>query len=473
MDKITRGHLKPLHICRVFPFQETVDAFRYMQQGKHFGKIVVSYAESGVIQVPVRHLHPFAFLFAPAYMMSFQVRPIAPRPSLRPDVSYLIVGGLRGVCGSLALYMARHGARNLVVMARSDFTDATSQSVMHSLAALDCHITPISGDVTCLSSVRAAVKNAPRPIVGVIHGAMVLRDGLFSSMTPSSFLAPISPKVAGTWNLHTVSLEQDTPLDFFTMLTSVSGLVGHISQSNYAAACVFQDSFASYRRQLGLRACAVDLGVVGDVGYLVEHNLMPRLEAQGWTPIGEALLHRILAVSILQQQRQHLQDQDSSRPVVDSLCQLITGLPVPIVPPRNPLDPVHRFSALAVSATRDSQTQHAQNPAADGVDLKLAILKRYRASSSPKDSSSSLDRGVVLAAAVDVVNAVLARSLGAAEPLEPQRPLASYGIDSLVAVELRNWARRELGIEVSGVEVVGAKTLLALCEGMVEKMGAL
>jgi hypothetical protein len=94
----------------------------------------------------------------------------------------------------------------------------------------------------------------------------------------------------------------------------------------------------------------------------------------------------------------------------------------------------------------------------------LQILK-----SAPK-GSSSVDHDVALAAAVDVVNAVLTRSLGAAEPLEPHRPLATYGIDSLVAVELRNWARRELAIEVSGLEVVGAKTLVALCEGMLKKM---
>lgn len=384
--------------------------------------------------------------------VSVQVRLLSPKLQLRSDASYLIVGGLRGLCGSLAIYMARNGARNIVTMARSGFDDPATQAVMHDLKALSCHVDLVVGDVTVLYDVRRAFQQASRPVAGVIQGAMVLRDRMFTDMTAAEFREPIAPKVQGTWNLHTVSLEQETPMDLFTMLASVSGVVGHISQSNYAAGNVFQDNFATYRRQRGLPACTVDLGVVGDVGYLVEHKLMPRLEAQGWTPISEALLHRILEVSILQQ------TLDKNR---DDTGQIITGLTVPIIPPHSPLDPWHRFSTLGASAA-ESERRGGASGAANGGDPKLAMLKSVR--------NGGVDRDLTLAAAVDVVNVVLMRSLGATEPLEPHRPLASYGIDSLVAVELRNWARRELAIEVSGLEVVGAKTLVALCEVMLKKM---
>lgn len=66
-------------------------------------------------------------------------------------------------------------------------------------------------------------------------------------------------------------------------------------------------------------------------------------------------------------------------------------------------------------------------------------------------------------------NQRLRRSLGLSEDVDPDRPIANYGIDSLVAVEFRNWARAELGVEVSTLEVLGAKTLTALCRVMFEK----
>ena len=71
---------------------------------------------------------------------------------------------------------------------------------------------------------------------------------------------------------------------------------------------------------------------------------------------------------------------------------------------------------------------------------------------------------------MEVVDAVLMRSLGLKTPLEVSRPLASYGIDSLVAVELRNWTRSELGIETSALDIVGAKTLVSLCELILKRL---
>lgn len=100
------------------------------------------------------------------------------------------------------------------------------------------------------------------PVVGVIQGAMVLRDRMFSTMTPDEFRQPIVPKVAGTWNLHQASPEQPKSLDFFTLLSSVSGLVGQLGQANYAAGNTFLDSFAAYRLQQGLPACSINLGPI-------------------------------------------------------------------------------------------------------------------------------------------------------------------------------------------------------------------
>ena len=95
---------------------------------------------------------------------------------LRPDVPYLLVGrGFKVLCASLAIYMAREGARHLVIMARSGYSDDTSQATIMHLAALGCQVDLVQGDVTVMADVGRAVRAAGKPLAGVIMGAMVLK----------------------------------------------------------------------------------------------------------------------------------------------------------------------------------------------------------------------------------------------------------------------------------------------------------
>ena len=100
----------------------------------------------------------------------------APRKfAFRDDASYLIVGGLKGLCGSIALWMAQNGAKNISAMARSGFDDEKSQGVIKGIEALGCHIDLITGDVSSAEDVRRAFGKTRVPVGGVIQGAMVLR----------------------------------------------------------------------------------------------------------------------------------------------------------------------------------------------------------------------------------------------------------------------------------------------------------
>lgn len=427
MELISQGHIKPLHICTVFPFEETVEAFRYIQRGKQIGKVVISYERSKSVKLPFR--------------------PATLRLQLRTDGSYLIAGGFKGLCGSLAVYLARNGAKNIVVISRSGYEDARSQKTIYDCNSLGCSVDLVKGDIKRIEDVRRAFNSASKPVVGVIQGAMVLRDRMFTTMTPQEFREPISPKVDGTWNLHRVAQEQSQPLDFFTMLSSVSGLVGQLGQSNYAAGNVFLDTFATYRLQQGLPACAINLGPIEDVGYLNNKDMLSRIfEARGWSPINEALLQRILRASILQQT--HALNPESTG-------QLVTA----ILPGNPPFEPLHRFSALRPAA---GTAAAGGGSSAASTATMLAMLKNA--------AKGDVDRATLLAAAVELMNTVLMRSLGVSEPLEPSRPLVNYGVDSLVAVELRNWVRAELAIEISALEIVGARTLTILCETILKKL---
>jgi len=269
-------------------------------------------------------------------------------------------------------------------------------------------------------------------------------------MTVDQFHETITSKVQGTWNLHSVALTQKLPLDFFTMLSSISGVVGQKGQANYAAANVFLDNFATYRRGLGLAASSVDLGVIEDVGVVAENvELQKKFDGDVWTPINERLLHKILRFSILQQQDSPINPS--------STAQLITGITVPQHDNSSLLRDA-RFSSLNFSNSVGTGTQSSKN---DGSkDIQAFFLQLH----------GGADHSVVLNSAVEVVSRQFTTSLRLSEPMEPGKSLASYGLDSLAGVEFRNWARLELGAELTTLEITNAISLFALCEKIIFKI---
>ena len=136
-----------------FGFTDIPNALHCIRGGRHIGKLVISRAHEADVQVPVRPL---------------------PQPvCLRSDVCYFIVGGLRGLCSSIAVWLAKHGARRLAVMSRSGHDDEQSKRVVYNVRSLGCEVDLIQGDVTSKDDVRRVLKD--RTVGGIIQGSMVLR----------------------------------------------------------------------------------------------------------------------------------------------------------------------------------------------------------------------------------------------------------------------------------------------------------
>ena len=153
-DLVKGGHVGPIHPISQYSFDQVIPALSYIRRGQHIGKIVISSGEEDP-QLPIR--------------------PAVRKLQLNADVSYLIVGGLKGLCGSVAVHMARHGARHIVVMSRSGIDDEASARCIAHCAAWGCEVTCVKGDVGDASFVDDVFKSAPKRIAGVIQGAMVLR----------------------------------------------------------------------------------------------------------------------------------------------------------------------------------------------------------------------------------------------------------------------------------------------------------
>lgn len=274
---------------------------------------------------------------------------------------------------------------------------------------------------------------------------------MFAFMTATEFREAIKPKQQGSWNLHHTALEKGITLDDFIMFSSICGVVGQTGQANYSAANTFLDAFSAYRHRLGLKACSIDLGVIEDVGYVSSNEMVARrLNSQHWTPINESLLHKIIHSSIAQQQQ------------TASAAQMITGIPVPLHPESSLYREEgilrdDRFSPLSFVVS-DALSAERRNEGSHDIRRLLSLLK----SNAPSDT--------ILANVIEVVNRQFMKSLGMSEPIDPLRPLSGYGIDSLVAVEFRNWVQLQLVVEVTTLEVINTKTLKALCERIVEKI---
>ncbi|TGO56821.1 hypothetical protein BOTNAR_0215g00160 [Botryotinia narcissicola] len=334
------------------------------------------------------------------------LRPPTKKLLLRDDVSYLIVGGLKCLCGSLAIHMARNGAKHIISMSRSGCSDQKSQSTVLNCQALGCEIQEATGDVSSIEDVKNAFEAANKPIGGVIQGAMVLRDKPFEIMTIEDYHTTVSSKVQGTWNLHNVALKQKIPLDFFTMLSSISGVIGQKGQANYSAGNVFMDAFATYRQSLNLPANAVDL--VSSINKEIS-------------------------------------------------AQLITGIAAPL-PDDSPLFRDARFGHLFASTDSNGSGRRSADDSSKELQVFLLL---YR---------SSAEVAPMVAAAVEVVNMQFTKMLRLVQPMEVGKPLSVYGLDSLSAVEFRNWVRMELGAELTTLDITNASSLTSLCDKIVAKM---
>ncbi|KAH1615370.1 hypothetical protein KXX21_000900 [Aspergillus fumigatus] len=433
---VTDGSVQPLSPSTLLGYEEIPKALQLLREGTHIGKIVISDPRGTKLAVLTR----------PATTLA--------QSMINPSHCYLLVGGLKGICGSLAIHLASHGAKNIAVMSRSGGGDQVSQGIARNIRALGCSLDLLQGDVTSISDVRRAFSQISVPLGGIIQGAAVFRDRTFESMSHEDYHAAVSSKVTGTCNLHTVSLETNQPISFFTMLSSISGVIGQKGQANYAGGNAFQDAFAEYRRALGLPAISIDLGPVEDVGVIHgNEDLQNRFDGSTLLSINEGLLRRIFDYSILQQ---HPDPQH--RLNVTSQGQMITSILVP-QPEDSDLLRDCRFRGLR--ALGEHSPRSRRDPTKDKEIQSLLFLAQ----------SQDPDRAALRAAAITVVGARLAKQLRLTDAVDPARPLSYYGLDSLAAVELRTWVRMTLAIELTTLDVMNAASLGELCEKVIGKMG--
>jgi NADPH:quinone reductase-like Zn-dependent oxidoreductase/NADP-dependent 3-hydroxy acid dehydrogenase YdfG len=226
----------------------------------------------------------------------------AKRPilALDPKATYILSGGLGGIGRTIAEIMFNAGARNISFLSRSGSKSEEAKHLLSSLTERGCEAQAFQCDITDGSQVQSFVDSCIERgeyIKGVIQCAMVLRDSMFENMTFEQWTETTQPKVQGSWNLHQV---MPADLDFFIMLSSMTGVIGNPGQANYAAGGTYQDALSQYRRRKGLASTTIDLGIVSDVGYVAENpEQFERLDGLEDLFISERDLRIILEATML------------------------------------------------------------------------------------------------------------------------------------------------------------------------------
>ena len=256
-------------------------------------------------------------------------------------------------------------------------------------------------------------------------------------MSYKSWIEAIEPKVQGSYNLH-VLLPKG--MDFFIMLSSIAGAIGSITQANYAAGCSYQDALARHRTGSGEKATTLNLGVMLEDGVLTENAKMRNIL------MGTGYLMGITQRELYALLEHHC---DPSAPVSGPLkTQVVVGVDVPaslksrdmnlpIFMRRPPFRLFHNMSSGGTVDKSDST--------APGNDVNVAKL---------------LSRVCSLSEAANVISDALMHKLGKAlavplENFDSAKAMHLYGVDSLVAVELRNWFAHALDADVAVFEILG------------------
>jgi NAD(P)-dependent dehydrogenase (short-subunit alcohol dehydrogenase family) len=388
------GQLRPLP-QRVFSLREAERAFRYMGQGFHTGKVVVT-----------------------------QARPAA----IRDDGAYIVTGGLTGLGLTTAKWLADQGARNLVLFGRrAPDTNALTAIAHIEAAGTSVRVTQADvGDRAALAELLEDVRENMGPIRGIVHAAGVLEDGMLSEQTPERFARVMAPKVRGGWLLH--ELTATDRLDLFVLFSSAAALLGSPGQSNYAAANGFLDGLASYRHARGLPALSINWGSWAEVGMAAgvsaDHH-------RRWAAMGLGLI--------------------TPETGMDMLGQLLASgagpqaAALPIVRSQVPATVAPFYRDLIKSETKPTEATPA---------VPENILADLRA------AEPGARRELIEALLVDQVRRVLA--LPISQIVDPHEMLLNLGMDSLMAMELRNRMQASVGVHVAVADLLGGISLVEL-----------
>ncbi|KAK3324427.1 putative polyketide synthase [Cercophora scortea] len=434
---IEQKDMSPANPLQVFSAGEVERAFRALQSGKTMGKICVEFRPDELVEALIE---------------------TKPSSSMDPNAAYVIAGGLGGLGRAIARWFVARGARTLILPSRSAGAKTPeAQELVCELRGQGVNVITPACDISSPGAVAAlfASMSPDLPIIkGCIQASMVLRDAAFEAMSFDAWQESVASKVAGTWNLHEVL---PRGMDFFVMLSSIASTCGTRGQANYAAGNAFQNAVAHYRIAAGERAAALALGPFFDVGVMAKNSsLRGRYNGQGASGVNETELLALLDYYC-----------DPARPADADACEPTVMRFAPGIENKSSKlayvmrKPMFRGIKAALAA------QDAVSSVADGVgpgrgnDGRVDFARFSATKPTAAEAASAVS---------DALATKLAETLSMSrDEMDMAAPIHSFGVDSLVAVEIRNWLSKELRADVAIFDILEATSVVTLGASAVGK----
>ncbi|WUG42419.1 SDR family NAD(P)-dependent oxidoreductase [Kitasatospora sp. NBC_00458] len=395
------GVLRPLPV-RTWDVHRIQDAFRYVSQARHVGKVVLT--------VP-RGVDP---------------------------AGTVLVTGASGTLGALVArhLVVGHGVRRLVLASRRGADAPGAAELVAELTGAGASVTVEACDVADRDALAAVLARIPAqaPLTGVVHTAGVLDDGVIESLTPERFDTVLRPKLDAAWHLH--ELTEHLDLSMFVLFSSVAATFGAPGQGNYATANAFLDGLAQHRRAKGLPGVSLAWGLwaeaSGMTGALGDGNLQ-RINRNGVEGLSTAEALELLDTA-----------QTMGEPVLLPARLDLAGLRA------------QAGRANVPALLRNLVRVPVRAAAAAGPDAAATLTRRLAA-------MTAAERDAVL---LDLVRTEVAAVLGHASSaeIEGNRAFNDLGFDSLTAVELRNRLNAATGLRLPATVIFDYPTPMALAD---------
>lgn len=395
--------------------------------------------------------------------------PILPRPVhpasefLRDDATYVLSGGLGGLGIEIAKLLATNGAKYIAFIARSGVKNELGRSCIEFLEHRGVRVLVFTTDICNREAVeeaeRAIANNKMPPVKGVFQCAATVRDAVFENMTYDAWQTAVRPKTIGSWNLKEVFASQDKGhLDFFIFLSSSAGVIGSRGQANYAVGNAFQDALAIHINGAfpATHAVSIDLGPVLGAGMLAEDpRTLDMLKASGFFGIRLEDFRRLIERAIAGHT-----DYEHRMP-----AQVVIGVGTGgLIRQNKPADPYWTRTAMFAHLNKVDMPEEAELGSTEGgADGDMNFPRMLKDAADPEDATAIVSTGL---------RTMLSKSMNiGVDDVDENRSPGAYGVDSLVAVGVRNWVHRECRVDVSVFEVLSDQSILELSALIVEKGG--
>ncbi|TMU96940.1 type I polyketide synthase [Streptomyces sp. DASNCL29] len=360
----------------------------------------------------------------------------APESGVFGSGAVLVTGGM-GVLGGLVArhLVARHGVEKLVLLSRRGAEAEGAAELRAELEAAGAEVLIAACDAADREALAGVLSGLPDgfALSGVVHAAGVLDDGLLTSLTRERVEPVLRAKVDAAWNLHELTAGLD--LSAFVLFSSAAGTLGGPGQSNYAAANVFLDGLASWRRAQGLPGVSMAWGLWAEASGMTGH-------------LGERDLRRVSRSGLVPLSSEEGLELFDAALVADAIVPVPVRLDIPALRAQGAELPAVFRKVVPSAPTRRTARSEQSESLPDELRRRLVGLPR-----------TSQDQMLL-----ELVRTQTAAALGHATPetVNTRRPFKELGFDSLMGVDLRNRLTAETGLRLPATLVFDYPTPMAL-----------